>query len=111
MKQFRYLGSVITEDGRCQQGIRTRIAMTKAAFKERKTLLEGKLTIDSEKKAIKALIWSIALHGAETWALRKAVIQRLEALEMWLWRNMLTSSEQTILLTKKYYNKQKKKEV
>ena len=42
-----------------------------------------------KKKLIKALIWSIALYGAETWALKKADIQRLEALEMWLWRNML----------------------
>jgi hypothetical protein len=34
-------------------------------------------------------MWSIALCGAETWALKKADIQRLEALEMWLRRNIL----------------------
>ena len=43
VKQFRYLGSVLTEDGRCEQEIRTRIAKAKAAFIERKTLLEAKL--------------------------------------------------------------------
>jgi len=43
VKQFRYLGSVISEDGRCEQEIKTRIAMAKAAFNERRTLLERKL--------------------------------------------------------------------
>ena len=89
VKQFRYLGSVITEDRRYEQEIRTRIAMARAAFIDRKTLLEGKLQLVLKKKLIKALIWSITLYSAETWALRKADIQRLEAPEMWLWRNML----------------------
>jgi len=39
VKQFRYLGSVITENGRCEQEMKTRIAMDKTAFNERKTLL------------------------------------------------------------------------
>jgi len=44
VKQFRYLGSVRTENGGCEQDIRkTRIAIAKTAFNERKTLLGGKL--------------------------------------------------------------------
>ena len=43
VKQFRYQGSVITEDGCCEQEIRTSIAMAEAAFNERKALLEEKL--------------------------------------------------------------------
>jgi len=43
VKQFRHLGSAITENGRCEQEIKTRIPMAKTAFNERKTLLGGKL--------------------------------------------------------------------
>jgi len=77
---------LITENGRCEPGIKTRI---KTAFNERKALLRGKLHLTLKKKLIKVLIWSVALYGAEISSLKKAEIQRLEALEMWLWRNML----------------------
>jgi len=92
VKQFRYLGSVIPENGRCEQEIKTRIAIAKTAFSKRKTLLGGKLHLTLKTKLIKVLIWSIALYGAETWSQKKAEIQRLEALEMWLWRNISTTT-------------------
>jgi len=63
--------------------------MAETAFNERKTLLGGKIHLTLKKKLIKVLIWSVALDGADTWSLKKAEIQRLEALEMWLWINML----------------------
>jgi len=40
VKQYRYTGSVITENGQCEQEIKKRIAMAKTAFNERKTLLQ-----------------------------------------------------------------------
>ena len=41
-----------------------------------------------QKRVIKAVIWSTALYGAETWTLRKRDRDKLEAFEMWTWRNM-----------------------
>jgi len=57
VKQFQYLGR--TENGRCEQEIKTRIAMAKTAFNESKTLLGGKLHLTLKKKLV--LIWSVAL--------------------------------------------------
>ena len=34
------------------------------------------------------LVWPVVLYGCETWTLRKEEIDRLEALEMWLWRKL-----------------------
>jgi len=51
LKQFRYLGSVITQDGRCDQEIKTRIVMAKAAFNERRTRLEGKLNCHRKRNS------------------------------------------------------------
>ena len=39
-----------------------------------------------KKKIIKAVVWSGALYGSETWTMRKDEIDRLQAFEMWIWR-------------------------
>jgi hypothetical protein len=38
---------------------------------------------------MKTLIWSTVLYGSETWTMQKVNITRLEAFEIWLWRNIL----------------------
>jgi len=41
-----------------------------------------------KKRIIKCLVWSVALYAAETWTLTQADRDRIEALEMWIWRRM-----------------------
>jgi len=91
VKQFCYLGSMITEDCRCHMEIK-RIAIGKEAFNKRGELLRGKLQIELKKRMIKVLIWSVVLHGSETWTLTKEDIKWLEAFEMWVWRRILKIS-------------------
>ena len=69
---FKYLGSMLTNDGRCTCEINSRIAMAKAAFSKKKTLFTSKLDLNLRKKLIKCYIWSMALYDAETWTLRAA---------------------------------------
>ena len=88
VKQFCYLGSLITEDARCQSEIRRRIAMGKEAFYQRRELMRSSLNKELKKRMIKTLIWSVVLYGSETWTMRKDDIRRLEAFEMWIWRRM-----------------------
>ena len=84
---FKYLGSILTNDGRCTCEIKSRIAMAKAAFSKKKMLFTSKLNLNLRKKLIKCYIWSMALYGAETWTLRAADQKYLESFEMW-WRRM-----------------------
>ena len=63
---FKYLGSLLTNDGRYTREIKSRIAMAKAAFSKKNTLFTSKLDLNLRKKLIKYLIWSMALYGAET---------------------------------------------
>jgi hypothetical protein len=62
--------------------------VTKAAFNKKKTLCTSKLDLNLRKKLVKCYIWSIALHGAETWTLRKVDKKYLESFEMCCWRRM-----------------------
>jgi len=85
---FKYLGSMLTNDGRCTREIKSRIAMAKAAFSKKKVLFTSKLDLNLRKKLIKCYIWSMALYGAETWTLRAADQKYLESFEMWCWSRM-----------------------
>ena len=86
---FNYLGSILTNDGRCTREIKSRIAMANAAFKKKKkSLFTSKLDLDLRKKLVKCYIWSMALYGVETWTLRAADQKYLESFEMWCWRRM-----------------------
>jgi hypothetical protein len=58
---------MISNDARCTREIKSRIAMAKAAFNNKKTLLASKLDLNLSKEPVKCYIWSVALCGAETW--------------------------------------------
>ena len=85
---FKYLGSILTNDGRCTCEIKSRITMVKAAFNKKKTLLTSKLDLNLRNKLVKCYIWSMDLYGAETLALRAADQKYLESFETWCWRRM-----------------------
>jgi hypothetical protein len=88
VSKFKYLGSLITADGRCEAEIKARIGMAKDAFSKRKELLTQKMSKEVKKRIVKSVVWSVALYGAETWTLKKEEMRRLDSLEMWLWRRM-----------------------
>jgi len=92
VESFKYLGSILTNDGRCTCEIKCRIAMAKDAFNKKRTLFTSTLDLELRKKLVKCYIWSIALYGAETWALRAVDQKHLESFEMWCWRRMEKTS-------------------
>ena len=85
---FNYLGSMLTNDGRCTREIKSRIAMAKVEFNKKKTLFTSTLDLILRKNLVKCYIWSIALYGAETWMIQAVDKKHLESFEMWWWRRM-----------------------
>ena len=83
MESFKYLGSILTNDGRCTCEIKCKIAMAKAAFNKKKALFTGTLDLELRKKLVKRYVWSIALYGAENRSLRAVDQKNLESFEMW----------------------------
>ena len=68
--------------------MKSRIALAKDAFNKRKELLTEGLGKKLKKRMVKMLIWPVVLYGCETWTLLEEEIDRLQALEMWLWRGI-----------------------
>ncbi|KAJ8882022.1 hypothetical protein PR048_018510 [Dryococelus australis] len=83
VRAFKYLGSTITEDLKCHQEVKTRIAVAKEAFNRKRRLLYGKLDKALRKRLGNCLVWSVAL----LWG-RDVDTETLEAFEMWMWRRM-----------------------
>jgi len=81
VESFKYLGSMLTNDGRCTCGIKSRIAMAKAAFNKKRALFTSTLDLKLRMKPVKCYIWSTALYGAETWVLRAVDQKHLESLK------------------------------
>jgi hypothetical protein len=63
VKCFRYLGSMLTDDGRCACEIKSRIAMAKAAFNKEKNLFTSKLDLNLRKKFVKCYICMVLKLG------------------------------------------------
>jgi hypothetical protein len=64
VESFKYLGSILTNDGRCTCKIISRIAMAKAAFNKKRTRFTSKMDLELRKKPVNCYIWSVDLYGA-----------------------------------------------
>jgi len=88
VESFKYLGSILTNDGRCTYEIKCRCAVAKATLNKKRGLFTGTLELELRNKLVKCYILSIALYGAETWTLRAVDQKHLESFEMWCWRRL-----------------------
>ena len=88
VESFKYLGSILTNDGRCICEIKCRIAMAKAAVNKKGALFASTLGWELREKLAKCYIWSVALYGAETWMLWAVDQKHLESFEMWCWKRI-----------------------
>ena len=83
---FIFLGSKITEDGDCSLLIGGK-AMTNldSLAKSRDFTFPTKIHL---VKAMVAMVFPIVMYGCESWTLKKAEHQRIDAFELWCWRRL-----------------------
>ena len=90
VRSFRYLGSLVYEDRKCDREIRSRISMGKAAFDQIRTILKNLgIGMKTRMTLLKTYMRSVILFGCEGWTLSKEMRMRLEAAEMWFIRRMM----------------------
>ena len=83
VSEMVYLGSLLTDNGKCEKEIRRRIGMARTAFTKLKTVLTSRnIKLCTRRKLIKCYVWSTLLYGCETWTLSKTSIKKIEAFEM-----------------------------
>ena len=87
---FTFLGSKITADGDCNHEIKRRLLLGRkvmtnlhSIFKSRDIILPTKVCL------VKAMVFPVVMYGCESWTVKKAECQRIDAFELWCWRRLL----------------------
>ena len=90
VSHFIFLGSLITKDGFCEKEIRRRLAMGRSAMGGLTKIWKDRgITLRTNIRLVKALVFHIVLYGAESWTMRKLERKMIDAFELWCWRRLL----------------------
>ena len=74
VNKFKYLGTIITSDGRCDTEVRSRIGQAKVAFQRMKSIVCNKhLSIEIRKQVVQSYVKSILYYDSEAWTMNKRV--------------------------------------
>ena len=87
---FIFLGSKITTDGDCSHENRRRLLLGRKAMTNLDSILKSRdITLPTKVRLVKAMVFPVVMYGCETWTVRKAEHQRIDAFELWCWRSLL----------------------
>ena len=92
VQSFTYLGQLITDNGKIEREIRSRIiGLAKNAFSKRYKLLTNK-NISLKTRLTKCYVWSLLTYACDTWTLSKQMEAKIEAFETWSYRRIMRIS-------------------
>ena len=87
---FIFGGSKITADGDCSHEIKRRILLGRKIMTNLDSILKSRdITLPTKVHLVKAMVVPVVMHGCESWTIKKAEHQRIEAFELWCWRRLL----------------------
>ena len=83
-------GSKITADGDCSHEIKRHLLLGRKAMTNLDSILKTKdLTLPAKVRLVKAMVFPVVMYGCESWTVKKAERQRIDAFELWCWRRLL----------------------
>ena len=90
VRNFTFLGSKITADGECSHEIKRHVLLGRKAMINIDSILKSRdITLPTEVHLVKAMVFPVVMYGCESWTVRKAECQRIDASELWCWRRLL----------------------
>ena len=89
-------GSKITADGDCSHEIKRCLLLGRDVMTNLDRILKSRdITLPTKVRLVKAMIFPVVMYGCESWTVRKAEHQRIDAFELWCWRRLLKASRTT----------------
>ena len=83
-------GSKITEDGDCSHEIKRCLLLGRKVMTNLDTILKSRdITLPTKVCLVKAMVFPIVMYECESWIIKKAECQRIDAFELWCWRRLL----------------------
>ena len=103
-ERLDFSGFQITADGDCSPEIKRHLLLGRKAKTNLDSLLKSReITLPTEVRLAKGMVFPVVMYGCESWTIKKAECQRIDAFELWCWRRLLRvpwterSSNQSIL--------------
>ena len=104
VSDFIFLISKITADGNCSHEIKRRLLLGRKVMTNLDSIFKSRnITLPTKICLVKAMGFPVVIYGCESWTIKKAERQRIDAFELWCWRRLLRvpwtarSSNQSIL--------------
>ena len=84
---FIFGGSKITADGDCSHEIQRRLLLGRKVMTNLDSILKSRdITLPTKVRLLKAMVFPVVMYGCESWTMKKAKHQRINAFELWCWR-------------------------
>ena len=85
-----FFGSKITANGGCSHEIKRCLFLGRKVMTNLGSILKGRdITLPTKVHLVKAMIFPVVMYGCESWTIKKAQHQRIDAFELWYWRRLL----------------------
>ena len=83
-------GSKITADGDCSHEIKRLLLLGRKVMTNLDSILKSRdITLSTKVRLVKAIVFPVVMHGCESWTVKKAECQRIDAFELLCWRRLL----------------------
>ena len=90
MTNFIFLGSKITADGDSSHEIKRQLLLGRKAMTNLDSILKSRdITLPTKVHLVKAIVFPVVMYGCESWTIKKAEHQKIDAFELWYWRRLL----------------------
>ena len=90
VSDFILLGSSITADGNCSHEIKRRLLLGRKVMTNLDSIFKSRdITVLTKIHLVKAMFFPVVMYGCESWPVKKAEHQRIDAFELWCWRRLL----------------------
>ena len=90
VSDFIFLGSKITVDGDRSHEIKRCLLLRRKVMTDLDSILKSRdITLQKKVCLVKAMVFPVVMYGCESWTIKKAECQRVDAFELWCWRRLL----------------------
>ena len=90
VSDFIFLGSKITADGDCSHEIKRHLLLGRTVMTSIDSILKSRdITLPTKVRLVKAIVFPVVMYGCESWTVKKAESQRIDAFVLWCWRRLL----------------------
>ena len=83
-------GSKITADGDCSHEMKRRLLLGRKVMTNLDSILKSRdITLSTKVCLIKTMVFPLVMYGCDSWTVKKAECQRIDAFELWCWKRLL----------------------